>query len=185
MEEIPENPEIKDMDPEKPNENDQSIFKKLFSGIKFFGAKKDGESDKMSDVEEVKLNVNKIPNSARASRQSVSVDKRGYMKSHLSKNAFTHGSQLGATKIPAKKGKKGAKNPKFRKYVDGTGYHFKTGVKMKNLLDDFLLGDIVFEFDYVDSYSRSGNTHMVLFKSLLRVFDSFVNNQTYNLDFSM
>ena len=68
-----------------------------------------------------------MPNSARASKKSVSVSKKGYMKSHLSKNAFTHGSQLGATKIPSKKGKKGVKNPKFRKYVDGTSNHSRFG----------------------------------------------------------
>ena len=55
---------------------------------------------------------------------------------------------------------------------------------MKSLLDDFLYGDLVFEFDFVDTYSRTKNTNLVKFKSLLRVFDSFVNNQTYNLDFS-
>lgn len=112
------------------NEGEKSVFKNILSGFGFFG-NKTAEKDKNgsqagnqgSNVFSQKQSQLRL-NSARLSGKTHSIDKKNFMKSTLSKNAFTHGSQLGATKLPDKKDKKNIKNPKFRKLVDGTGFNF-------------------------------------------------------------
>lgn len=151
------------------------MFDKLKSFFKT--PAKDNNQNNMEETEHKKLTDSQ--NKLKSSKNKLSAHLKNL---NNLKNTSIFSQNSAFAKESQEKGTDPNMAKQFKKYVNEKGYFYKTGVQGKSIFSDLVYGDLVLEFQNVDSYSIIHNYELIELKDCLKDFASFLHKQTPNLD---
>lgn len=163
----------------KTNDKKNSVFQKLTS---FF--KKDEKQENI--IPKRTLTTSQELRDSKHMMKS----KKSKLKSHLNNlnklkntSVFSQASALSQGNKDNQNNDDKKNKKKFEKIVNEKGYMFKTGVPQGSIFTDLRYGDMVFEFDNIDSYSMVENYELIRFEEGFKIFMAELHKQTPDLDF--